>query len=385
VTTPTTTTAPLRRTPLHQLHVASGAKMVEFGGWEMPLQYTGIVAEHRAVRSAVGLFDVSHMGEVAVRGPAAGDAVQRLITNDAAKLEDGGALYTLICQPDGGIVDDCIVYRRAADDYMIIVNASNAAKDLAWIRGHAAAGVPGVPGVADVIDESDETALIAVQGPAAVALCARLADTDLAAVARFHFARCRVGGVPALAARTGYTGEDGFELACPAERAAELWTALLAEGAADGVQPIGLGARDTLRLEARLCLYGNDIDETTTPLEAGLGWAVKLDAGDFIGRDALARQKVKGVTRSLVGFRIDGRGIARHGYPIVDRAHSGDQVIGQVTSGTTGITVGGAIGMGYVPVGHAAPGGALTVDCRGKDVTAHIVKGPFYQRGRGAS
>jgi aminomethyltransferase len=356
--------------------------MVEFGGWDMPLQYQGIVAEHRAVRSAVGLFDVSHMGEVSLRGPGAGAAVQRLITNDATKLEDGGALYTLICMPSGGIVDDCIVYRRASDDYMIIVNASNTDKDLAWMREHAGRG----PGAPEIADESEQTGLIAVQGPAAVALCDRLADADLASVPRFHFARCQVAGVPSLVARTGYTGEDGFELACPADRAPDLWSALLAEGAADGVQPIGLGARDTLRLEARLCLYGNDIDDTTTPLEAGLGWAVKLDAGDFIGRDALVRQKADGVKRSLVGFRIDGRGIARHGYPIVDRGRAPDeQVVGQVTSGTTGITVGAAIGMGYVPVSHAAAGSALTVDCRGKDVTAHVVKGPFYQRGRGAS
>jgi aminomethyltransferase len=348
--------------------------MVEFGGWEMPLQYQGIVAEHRAVRSAVGLFDVSHMGEVALRGPRAGAAVQKLITNDAGKLDDGAAVYTAVCKPDGGIVDDCIVYRRAADDYMIVVNASNAAKDLAWIEEHADG--------AEIIDESAETALIAVQGPAAVALCSRLADADLSGVKRFRFARCQIAGVPAMAARTGYTGEDGFELACPADGAAELWSALLAEGAADGVQPIGLGARDTLRLEARLCLYGNDIDETTTPLEAGLGWAVKLDAGDFIGRDALVRQKAEGVKRSLIGFRIEGRGIARHDYPIVDRTLSADPVIGRVTSGTTGITVGAAIGMGYVPVAHAAPGSAITIDCRGKDVTAHVVKGPFYQRGR---
>ena len=351
--------------------------MVEFGGWDMPLQYQGIVAEHRAVRSAVGLFDVSHMGEVALRGPGAGDAVQRLITNDAAKLEDGAALYTVMCMPSGGIVDDCIVYRRADDDYMIVVNASNATKDLDWIREHTGSD-------AQVVDESDETALIAVQGPAAVALCSRLAGADLAAVKRFTFARCEMAGAPCLAARTGYTGEDGFELACPADRAAEVWSALLAEGAADGVQPIGLGARDTLRLEARLCLYGNDIDETTTPLEAGLGWVVKLDAGEFIGREALARQKVDGVKRSLVGFRIEGRGIARHDYPIVDRT-AAEPVIGRVTSGTTGITVGGAIGMGYVPVGHAAAGSALTIDCRGKDVTAHVVKGPFYQRGRDRS
>ncbi|HTE50337.1 MAG TPA: glycine cleavage system aminomethyltransferase GcvT [Kofleriaceae bacterium] len=382
MTSPSSVT-PLRRTPLYQLHVEHGAKMVEFGGWEMPLQYKGIVAEHRAVRSAVGLFDVSHMGEVAVRRAGAAAAIQRLITNDASKLVDGGALYTVMCTPNGGIVDDCIVYRRAADDYMIIVNASNAAKDLAWIRHHAG-------GAAEVVDESDQTGLIAVQGPAAVALCARLANrADLASVKRFHFARCELAGVPCLAARTGYTGEDGFELACPAGRAAELWTALLAEGAADGVQPIGLGARDTLRLEARLSLYGNDIDETTTPLEAGLGWVVKLDAGEFIGHDALARQKADGVKRSLVGFRIDGRGIARHGYSIVDRSRPAgaddDQVIGLVTSGTTGITVGGAIGLGYVPVDRAAPGSQLTIDCRGKDVAAQVVKGPFYQRGREVS
>jgi aminomethyltransferase len=353
--------------------------MVEFGGWDMPLQYQGIIAEHRAVRSAVGLFDVSHMGEVALRGDGAGGAVQRLITNDATKLEDGDALYTVMCLPTGGIVDDCIVYRRADDDYMIIVNASNTAKDLAWIRANTTGGV-------EVADESDETGLIAVQGPAAVALCARLADADLAAVKRFHFASCSVAGVPCLAARTGYTGEDGFELACPADRAADLWNGLLEGGAADGVQPIGLGARDTLRLEARLSLYGNDIDETTTPLEAGLGWVVKLDAGDFIGRDALVRQKAEGVKRSLVGFRIDGRGIARHGYPIVDRSLPADeQAIGQVTSGTTGITVGGAIGLGYVPVGRAAPGGSISIDCRGKDVAALVVKGPFYQRGRDQS
>ena len=363
--------ASLRRTPLHALHVAAGARMVEFGGWDMPLQYQGIVAEHRACRAGVGLFDVSHMGEVALRGPRAAEAVQRLVTNAVGKLDDGAAMYTVMCYPDGGIVDDCIVYRRAADDYMVVVNASNTEKDLAWMRENAGA-------VAEVSDESEATGLIAVQGPQAVATVSRLADQDLAAVKRFRFARAAVAGVPCLAARTGYTGEDGFELACPAGRAPALWSALVEAG---GV-PIGLGARDTLRLEAKLCLYGNDIDETTTPLEAGLGWVVKLDAGDFIGKAALARQKAEGVTRSLVGFRIDGRGIARHGYPIVDRARpAADQVIGQVTSGTTGITVGGAIGMGYVPVALAAAGTALTIDCRGKDVSAEVVKGAFYQRG----
>ena len=362
----------LRRTPLHDLHVAAGARMVEFGGWEMPLQYQGIVAEHRACRAGIGLFDVSHMGEVALRGPRAAEAVQRVVTNAVGKLDDGAAMYTVMCYPDGGIVDDCIVYRRAADDYMIVVNASNAGKDLAWMREQAG-------GMAEVVDESDATGLIAVQGPLAVAAVAGLADGgDLAAVKRFRFARATIAGVPCLACRTGYTGEDGFELACPADQSPALWSALVAAGGT----PIGLGARDTLRLEARLCLYGNDIDETTTPLEAGLGWVVKLDAGDFVGKEALARQKAEGVRRSLVGFRIAGRGIARHGYPIVDRARpAGDQAIGQVTSGTTGITVGGAIGMGYVPVASAAPGSQLTIDCRGKDVSAEVVKGAFYQRG----
>jgi aminomethyltransferase len=365
-----------KHTPLHAAHVARGAKMIDFGGWDMPLQYEGIIKEHRTVRSAVGLFDVSHMGEAGLVGPRAAAAVQRLVTGDVGRLVDGAALYTVMCYPDGGIVDDCIVYRRGADDFLIIINASNAEKDLAWMREHVAT-------LCDVVDESEATALIAVQGPEAVGLVSRLAERDLGDVERFHFARVRVAGVPCLAARTGYTGEDGFELACPAGAAAGLWDALLDAGAAVGARPIGLGARDTLRLEARLSLYGNDIDHTTTPYEAGLGWVVKLEAGDFIGREALVRQKAEGVRRRLVGFQIDGRGIARHGYPIVDRARAeADQAIGVVTSGTSGISVPGAIGLGYVPVGAASVGAELTIDCRGKDVAARIVKGPFYQRGQ---
>ena len=368
--------AALKRTPLHDLHVELGGKMVDFAGWDMPLQYKGIMAEHRAVRSAVGLFDVSHMGEVALRGPDAAAAVQRLVTGNVGALTDGAALYTVMCYPSGGIVNDCIVYRRAPDDFMIVVNASNAAKDLAWMRDNAGQ-------LAEIVDESDATALIAVQGPRAVDLCARLSQgTDLPGVPRFHFARCRIAGVSCLAARTGYTGEDGFELACAAGDAVTLWRGLMTEGAADQVQPAGLGARDTLRLEARLSLYGNDIDQDTTPLEAGLGWVVKFDAGDFIGKEALLRQKAEGIPRKLVGFRVEGRGIARHGYPIVDRGRpDGEQQIGTVTSGTTGITVGGAIGLGYVPADRAAAGQALTIDCRGKDVVATVVKGPFYRRG----
>ncbi|RMH41793.1 MAG: glycine cleavage system aminomethyltransferase GcvT [Deltaproteobacteria bacterium] len=358
----------LKRTPLYDAHVAAGARMVPFGGWHMPVQYpTGIIKEHRAVREAVGVFDVSHMGEGALVGPRAGEAVQRLITHDARRLDaDGKALYTVMCNDAGGIVDDCIVYRRAADDYLIVLNASNIAKDLAWMRERAG-------DLADVRDESDATALLAVQGPRAVAVVDRLSPAPLADVPRFSFVRADVAGVPCMVARTGYTGEDGFELACAADRARALWDALIEAGAA----PCGLGARDTLRLEARLCLYGNDIDETTTPYEAGLGWVVKLDAGDFIGRDALRAQQAAGVSRKLIGFRIDERAIARHGYPVVD---AGGEPIGQVTSGTKGISVPGSIGLAYVPVALASPGGRIAIDCRGKRVDATVVKGPFYKR-----
>jgi aminomethyltransferase len=370
-----------RRTPLHELHVQLGARIIDFGGWDMPVQYkTGIIQEHKTVRSAVGLFDVSHMGEAVIRGPRAAEAVQRLITNDVGKLAQGAAMYTVMCHPSGGIVDDCIVYRLAQDEYLIVLNASNTAKDLAWIGEHT--GAFGV----DLEDRSDATALIAVQGPRAVSLVDRLSPDDLSAVPSFHFAMAEIAGVACMAARTGYTGEDGFELACAAEDAARLWSALLDAGKEDGITPVGLGARDTLRLEARLCLYGNDIDDTTTPYEAGLGWVVKPDAGDFIGKQALLEQKAAGIERSLIGFHIDyshghknSRGIARHGYDIVDRDRD-QELIGQVTSGTKGISVDGAIGLGYVPVSYASPGTTITIDCRGKDVAATIVKGKFYKR-----
>ncbi len=342
----------------------------------MPVQYaTGILKEHKHVRTAAGLFDVSHMGEAAVRGARAAEAIQRLVTNDVGKLVDGAAMYTVMCYEHGGIVDDCIVYRRSATDYLIVLNASNTEKDLAWIREHAA------PFGVAIEDLSDATALIAVQGPRAVALVDSLSPADLGAVPSFRFAEADIAGVRCTAARTGYTGEDGFELACAAGDAERLWSALLDanRGQADAAQPIGLGARDTLRLEARLCLYGNDIDETTNPYEAGLGWVVKPDAGDFVGKQAVLAAKA--VTRKLVGFHIeDRRGIARPGYPVVDRTRAGDAVIGKVTSGTKGISVDGAIGMAYVPAAQAEPGTEITIDCRGKDVPATIVKGKFYRR-----
>jgi len=369
------TEAPRKRTPLFEAHRQLGARLIDFGGWDMPVQYkAGTIKEHKTGREAVGLFDVSHMGEARLRGPRAAEAVARLTSNDVTGAPVGKAVYTLLCLPHGGIVDDCIFYKRADDDYFVIVNASNTAKDLAWMREQT-------QGLVEVEDLSDATALIAVQGPKAALMVDELAGGGLIKLPSFSFADATVGGVKCMAARTGYTGEDGFELACAADEAVRLWTALLEAATGLGGLPIGLGARDTLRLESKLPLYGNDIDDTTTPLEAGLGWAVKLDKGDFIGRDALVKQKAHGLGRQLVGFRIDERAIARHGYAIVDRGQpEGEQEIGTVTSGGPGISVPGAIGLGYVPTARAAAGTAITIDCRGKDVPATVVKGKFYTR-----
>jgi len=365
----------LQHTPLHDAHVARGAKMVDFGGWHMPLQYEGILAEHRAVRTGVGIFDVSHMGEIDFTGPGALAAVQKLITNDAAKLVDGKAMYTAVCYPDGGIVDDCIVYRHHGEWLRIVVNASNIAKDFAHFVAHAG-------GLCTITNNSDKVALIAVQGPKARALVARLADESLLQVPSFGFAAARLAGEDIVAARTGYTGEDGFELFVAEGRALAVWDALLAAGAA----PIGLGARDTLRLEAKLCLYGNDIDATTSPLEAGLGWVVKLDKlarGDaFVGGDVLARQKAEGLKRTLIGFRVVDKNIARHGAEIVDATGA---VVGHVTSGGPAPTVGGAVGIAYVPLALSAPGTALTIQQRGRSFPAEVVKGPFYKRPESAA
>jgi len=366
------TEASRKRTPLHDAHRQLGARLIDFGGWDMPVQYKpGTIKEHKAVREAVGLFDVSHMGEARLRGPRAAEVVHRLTTNDVTGAPVGKAVYTLLCLPDGGIVDDCIFYKRGDDDYYVIVNASNTDKDIAWMREQA-------KGAVEVEDLSDATALIAVQGPKAVAMVDSLAGGGLAALPSFTFVDTTVAGVPVMAARTGYTGEDGFELAFDAAKAPALWAALLEAAEPLGGLPIGLGARDTLRLEAKLPLYGNDIDATTSPLEAGLGWAVKLDKGDFIGRDALVAQKARGLSRQLVGFRIDDRAIARHGYPVVDRGRG--ETIGTVTSGGPGISVPGSIGLAYVPTANAAAGTAITIDCRGKDVAATVVKGKFYTR-----
>ena len=361
-----------RKTPLWDVHRQLGARLIDFGGWDMPVQYAaGTIKEHKAVREAVGLFDVSHMGECYLRGPRVREAVERLTTNAVAAAPVGKAVYTLLCMPNGGVVDDCIFYKRADDEYFVIVNASNTAKDLEWFREQTRS-------LCDVVDVSDETSLIAVQGPKAVALVDELARGTLSGLTSFTFADVEVAGVPCMAARTGYTGEDGFELACRNADAPRLWNALLDKATPLGGLPIGLGARDSLRLEAKLPLYGNDLDDEHTPLEAGLGWAVKLDGRDFIGASVLREQKANGLARQLVGFKIaeDARAIARHGYRVVE----GGNQIGVVTSGGPGICVGGSIGLAYVPAAKAAANTQLTIDCRGKDVAATVVSGKFYKR-----
>jgi aminomethyltransferase len=339
--------------------------MVPFGGWEMPVQYTGIIEEHRATRAAVGLFDVSHMGEFEVEGPGALAALQTLTTNDVAVLHVGQVQYSVLCCPDGGIVDDLTVYRLDADRYMITVNASNIDKDWAWVTEQGRGG--------RWTNVSERTALIAVQGPRAEALVGRLADLDVAALRYYHFAPGRVAGAAALVSRTGYTGEDGFELYAGAADAERLWTALLSEGAREGAVPVGLGARDTLRLEMKYALYGNDIDQTTNPLEAGLGWVVKPDKGEFIGRAALARARAEGPARRLVGLEMTERAVARHGY----RVMRDGAAAGVVTSGSYGPSVDKYIAMAYVAAPLAAVGTDLGVEIRGQVKPARVVRTPF--------
>ena len=366
--------APLKRTPLFEAHRRRGAKIVDFGGWAMPLQYAGgILDEHRATRSAVGVFDVSHMGEVHFRGPRAAEAVQKLITNDVGRLVEGRALYTVACFPNGGIVDDLIVYKLAADHFLTVVNAANLDKDRSWFLEQSGS-------ICDIVDLSPETALIAYQGPAAKRTLQPLANAALATLPSFAFVeRCTIAGVEVSIARTGYTGEDGFEIFCAAADAERLWEALCDAAAAVGGKPAGLGARDTLRLEARLPLYGNDLSDDTTPLEAGLGWVVKLDGADFVGRAALREQKAAGVRRKLAGIVMIGRGVARHGYPIFDAE---GRAAGTVTSGGPAPTLEKNVAMGYIPAELDAAGTRLVVDCRGKRVDAEVVKGPFYKRGK---
>jgi aminomethyltransferase len=363
---------PMQRTPLYESHLRLGAKMVDFGGWAMPVSYPGgIIDEHRATRGAVGVFDVCHMGEIHFRGPRAAEAVQRIVTNDVSHLGDGHAFYTVACRHSGGIIDDLIVYRISSEHFLTVVNAANLEKDRAWFLEQ---GGP----LCEVVDASAETGLVAFQGPAAARALQPLTDVALGDLPSFGFVdRCEIAGVRASVARTGYTGEDGFEIFCASTDAERLWNELLAAAATVGGRPVGLGARDTLRLEARLPLYGQDLDEQTTPLEAGLGWVVKLEGADFIGREPLRAQKAAGVTRKLAGFVMIGRGVARHGYSIAD-ADGRDR--GRVTSGGPAPTLEKNVALGYLPAELDRPGTRISVDCRGKRVEAEIVKGPFYKR-----
>ncbi len=361
----------LARTPLYDEHVALAGKMVPFAGYAMPVQYpTGITEEHRAVREEAGLFDVSHMGEFEIRGPQSLDLIQRIAINDASRVEVGQAQYSAMVREDGGIIDDLIIYRMA-DRWILVVNASNRAKDWAWISRHAA-GLD-----VEVDDHSDETALLALQGPGARAILQDLTDTDLETIGYYRFAEGEVAGVPGVISATGYTGEDGFELYLPATGAVAVWRTLLETGRDRGLIPAGLGARDSLRLEMGYGLYGNDLDEEHTPLEAGLGWITKLDAGEFIGRSALLTQKEQGVARRLVGLRLEERGFPRPGYAILaDGAR-----VGEVTSGISSPTLGGGVALGYVAVDHAKAGTPLAVEIRGKAVAATVQRPPFYTGG----
>jgi len=363
----------LRKTPLNAVHREMGAKMVPFGGWDMPVEYKGLISEHMAVRTAAGLFDVSHMGEFELRCLGALAFLQRVTSNNAAKLADGQSQYSSLPMPSGAPVDDVIVSRRAADRFQIVVNAGNIQKDWDWLQSQPHEGC-------ELADKSDETALLALQGPRAQEILQPLTPRDLTAIAYYHFADAPVDAHPATISRTGYTGEDGFEIFVASERADALWRKLIAAGSEKGLVPAGLGARDTLRLEAKMCLYGNDIDETTTLIEAGLGWIVSLDEqkGDFVGRAVLEDQKKNGPPRKLVGFEVTGRGIARHGYP----AYLNDESVGAVTSGTYAPFLQKNIGLVYLPSAKAAVGTEFVVDVRGRRVAAKTVPTPFYKRPR---
>ncbi|MDA0874392.1 MAG: glycine cleavage system aminomethyltransferase GcvT [Bacteroidetes bacterium] len=365
----------LQRTPLYDRHVALGAKMVPFAGFDMPVQYSGILDEHHAVRSAAGLFDVSHMGEVLVRGPHAFDFVQHLVSNNVAALTDGNAQYTVMCREDGGIVDDLLVYRRADQDYLLVINASNIEGDVAWMRANNPMG-------AEITDVSDRTGLLALQGPAAFDILAAASGFDASVLAFYTFAEPADGSFLGLSdviiSRTGYTGEPGGEIYTRAEDAAKVWDALLQHGNAFGLKPAGLGCRDTLRLESGYCLYGNDITSETNPLEAGLGWVTKLDASDFVGSQRLRAIKEAGPKRRLVGFVASERGIPRHGYAIQD----GDgRVVGEVTSGTQSPILGKGIGLGYVANEAAltSPGAVLHIENRGRTFAVTVAKPPFHK------
>ncbi|MEA5533456.1 glycine cleavage system aminomethyltransferase GcvT [Crocosphaera sp. XPORK-15E] len=356
----------LSRTPLYDLIIEQKARMTEFSGWEMPVQFTGLKLEHEAVRNNVGMFDISHMGKFSLQGQDLIASLQSLVPSDLTKLTSGQAQYTVLLNPEGGIIDDIIVYYQSEQEAMIIVNAGTKDKDKTWILSHLAT----TP--ITLTDLSEEQVLLAVQGPESLTKLQPFVDDDLSQLQFFGHLKTKVLGKPAFIARTGYTGEDGFEVMVAPEVGQELWRSL----AVNGVTPCGLGARDTLRLEAAMCLYGQDIDDHTSPLEAGLKWLVHLESkGDFIGREVLEKQATAGVKRRLVGLQMEGRHIARHGYPIVSEG----EIVGEVTSGTLAPTVGKAIALAYVPTELSKIGKKVEVEIRGKLYPAKVVKKPFYK------
>jgi aminomethyltransferase len=364
-------TEQLKKTPLNARHRAHGARMVPFGGWDMPVEYSGIVNEHMAVRTRAGLFDVSHMGQIEVAGKDALAAVQRISTNDAAKLSVGQAQYSALTTPAGTFIDDLIVYRLAGDHFLLVVNAGNIEKAYKWIADETRA-----VGDVAVVNSSARYALLAVQGPAAPAIVQQLTAADLTEVKYYWFTHGEVAGVRSIIARTGYTGEDGFELFIPSTAAERVWNTILETGASAGIVPVGLGARDTLRLEAGMHLSGQDMDETTTVLEADLGWTIGWKKEEFIGHDVLRRQKQEGAPRKLVGFEVLDRAIARHGHEV----YVENEKAGVVTSGTQTPFLKKAIGMAYVPSDRTATGTEFEIDVRGRRVRAQVVPLPFYKR-----
>jgi glycine cleavage system T protein (aminomethyltransferase) len=368
------TTTQLRKTALNSTHRRMGAKMVNFGGWDMPVEYSGIVSEHLATRTAAGLFDVSHMGEIELRGPQALEWVQFVTCNDAARLTDGQAQYSGLMTSAGTFVDDLLVHKISDGHYLLCVNASNQDKDFEYIRdagrGHFNAQVE---------NAGERYSQLAIQGPKALGILARFTRAPIAALKYYHFLFGEVDGLRALIARTGYTGEDGFEIYFAPEHSERLWNILLEAGRSEGLLPCGLGARNTLRLEAAMCLYGHEIDDTTTVWEANLGWICKLAKGDFLGRSALQAQKESGIRRTLIGFEMQDRLIARDGYPVLV---AGGQKTGSVTSGSPAPFLKKNIGMAYVPVESSAPGTPIRIGIRSQEAAAQIVPLPFYKRPR---
>jgi aminomethyltransferase len=360
----------MKETPFTSRHIALGARMAAFAGYNMPIVYTSIQEEHQAVRGNAGVFDVSHMGEFILKGPGSPELIQRLTSNDVSKLSTGKAQYSCLTNERGGIVDDLLIYcLETQQSYMLVVNAANITKDWDWITGHH-------PGQVEMHNISDRTCLLAIQGPHALRILQPLTDVDLAGLKYYTFTKGVFAGVEnVLISATGYTGAGGVEIYFEDKQgnASSLWDAIFQQGTPLGLKPVGLGARDTLRLEMGYCLYGNDIDDTTTPLEAGLGWITKFTK-DFTGREILEKQKAEGVSQKLVGLEMTDRGIARHGYPIVDKAGS---VIGRITSGTQSPSLGKAIGLGYVKTELAAPGTPVFIRIRDKQVAAQLCRVPF--------